>query len=214
MMMKSLLVSIALTLTVSAQAAELPRMQRQGEVTQLFVDGQPFLIRGGELGNSSGEPEYLQPFWPKLKAMNLNTVVAPVYWNLIEPSEGRFDFASLDGLLQGARANQMRLVLLWFGSWKNSMSTYAPEWVRLDSHRFPRARDATGRSVEILSPFNAANRDADARAFKALMRHLRESDAEHTVLIVQVENEIGMIPDARDHSAEAERAWSAQVPAA
>jgi beta-galactosidase GanA len=200
--------------TASGQTSPLPRLAPQGSTVQLLVDGTPFLIRGGELGNSSGEPDYLRASWPKLKALNLNTVLAPIYWDVIEPQEGRFDFSTVDGLLQDARAHDMRLVLLWFGSWKNSMSCYAPAWVKTDPKRFPRSVDASGRALEILSPFAAANREADARAFAALMRHLREADGgRHTVVMVQVENEIGMIPDARDHSAEADRWFAAAVPA-
>ena len=205
---------LALLLPGLVQAAALPQLRRQGDATQLIVDGQPYLVRGGELGNSSAEPGYLHPYWPKLRALNLNTVVAPVYWNLVEPEEGRFDFATIDGLLADARANGMHLVLLWFGSWKNSMSCYAPAWVKRDTTRFPRARDASGTSLEILTPFEAANSAADARAFTTLMRHLRQVDGQHTVILVQVENEIGMIPDARDHGAAADRAWSAPVPQA
>jgi beta-galactosidase GanA len=212
--MKSALCLLTLAVTASLGAAELPHLRKQGTATQLIVDGQPFLIRGGELGNSSGEPGYLRPFWPKLQAMNLNTVVAPIYWDVIEPEEGKFDFATLDGLLRDARASQMKLVLLWFGSWKNSMSCYAPAWVKRDQARFPRAQDSDGRGLEILSPFHLANRDTDARAFVALMRHLKANDPLHTVVMVQVENEIGMIPEARDHSAEAEKQYAAAVPVA
>ena len=209
----SLLLLSATTSFAQAPSA-LPRLVTQGATRQLVVDGAPFIIRGGELGNSSGEPEYLRQFWPKLRQMNLNTVLAPIYWDVIEPLEGRFDFATLDGLLQDARANDMRLVLLWFGSWKNSMSCYAPAWVKVDPKRFPRAVDATGRSLEILSPFSTANRDTDARAFAALMKHLRDVDGQrHTVIMVQVENEIGMIPDARDHSPEGSRSFGGPVPA-
>jgi beta-galactosidase GanA len=193
-------------------AAELPHLRKQGTAMQLIVDGQPFLARGGELGNSSSEPDYLRPFWPKLKAMNLNTVVAPVYWDVIEPVEGKFGFATVDGLITDAQANDMRLVLLWFGSWKNSMSCYAPSWVKRDQARFPRAQDSAGRGLDILSSFHPANRDADARAFAALMRHLKSNDPEHTVIMVQVENEIGMIPEARDRSSEAEKSFAAPVP--
>ena len=199
-----------------AQAsAEIPHLRRQGTATQLVVDGAPFLIRGGELGNSSAsDPAYMRPIWPKLVALNLNTVLAPVYWELIEPEEGAFDFALVDSLLAGARRHELRLVLLWFGSWKNSMSSYAPEWVKTDQERFPRAEGSDGRGIEILSPFSEANRDADARAFAALMRHLREVDGrEQTVVMVQVENEIGMIPEARDHSPAADALYEAPVPA-
>ena len=193
----------------------IPHLRRQGTATQLVVDGKPFLIRGGELGNSSASnATYLQPFWPRFAELKLNTLLVPVYWELVEPEEGRFDFSLVDQLIAQARDSRMRLVLLWFGSWKNSMSCYAPAWVKRDSRRFPRAAILDGTPQEILSPFSAANRDADARAFAALLKHLRETDGEsHVVLMIQVENEIGMIPTARDHSAEAERAFAAAVPA-
>ena len=198
-----------------AAAPGPPQLERSGAAVRLLVDGQPFLIQGGELSNSHGEPGYLRPAWPKLRALNLNTVLAPVYWDVLEPAEGRFDFATVDGLLADARANGMRLVLLWFGSWKNSMSCYAPGWVKEASSRFPRARDSQGQAMEILTAFAAANRDADARAFAGLMRHLREADgAQHTVVLVQVENEVGMIPEARDRHPAADAAYAGPVPAA
>ncbi|WP_425955187.1 DUF5597 domain-containing protein [Xylanimonas sp. McL0601] len=190
----------------------LPRLERSGNATLLMVDDEPFVIRGGELGNSSAERAYLEPYWPRLQAMGLNAVVAPVYWDVVEPAEGSFDWTTVDELLEDARAHGMRLVLLWFGSWKNSMSCYAPGWVKADVARFPRVRGSRGQALEILTPFSDANRDADARAFAALMAHLRAADGEHTVVMVQVENEIGMIPEARDHTPEAEAAFAAQVP--
>jgi len=192
----------------------IPQLRRQGTATQLIVDDAPFLILGGELGNSSASSlEYLRPFWPKFRAMHLNTVLAPVYWELVEPVEGRFNFATVDSLLADARGNDMRLVLLWFGSWKNSMSSYAPAWVKTNQSRFPRTEATRGRGQEILSPFVAASVDADSRAFAALMRHLRSVDGtRHTVIMVQVENEIGMIPEARDHSALADSLYIRSVP--
>ena len=213
--MKPLLRLALIGLFVSAfsAAAELPALRKQGTATQLLVDGQPFLIRGGEVSNSHGEPDYLRGSWPKLKALNLNTVVAPVYWDVIEPAEAKFDWATVDGLIADAHANDLRLVLLWFGTWKNSMSCYVPAWVKTDAARFPRARSSTGHAVEILTPFDATNRDTDARTFAALMHHLREADAAHTVILVQVENEIGMIPEARDRHPAADAAFAAPVPA-
>jgi beta-galactosidase GanA len=210
----ALLATYAPTVGV-AQENSLPHLRRHGAATQLVVDGRPFLIRGGELGNSSSSSlDYMRPVWPKLAALKLNTVVIPVYWELVEPAEGRFDFQLVDGLLREARAHGLRLVPLWFASWKNSMSCYAPAWVKTNQTRFPRAEDASGRGMEILSPFSRENAEADARAFAALMRHLREVDSrEHTVVMVQVENEIGMIPDSRDRSPEADKLFNGPVPA-
>lgn len=177
---------------------------------QLIVDGKPFLILGGELGNSSASSRaWLAPAWPRLQAMHLNTVLAPVSWELIEPIEGKFDFTTVDGLIADARAHGMRLGLLWFGAWKNSMSTYVPAWVKRDPRRFPRALAEDGTPQEILSAFAPATRDADARAFAALMAHLRAVNGErHTVILVQVENEIGFLPDAREHGAAADAAFA------
>jgi beta-galactosidase GanA len=190
-----------------------PHLRRQGSAAQLIVDGRPFIVRGGELGNSTGEPGYLRQFWPKLEALNLNTILAPVYWDVIEPIEGKFDFETVDGLISDARSHGVRLVLLWFASWKNSMSCYAPTWIKTDITRFPRAQGSAGRSLEILSPFSDNNWQADARAFAALMRRLREIDGEdHTVIMIQVENEIGMIPEARDRSAAADELFKQSVP--
>lgn len=213
----SLVLSCAIAVcagVLAAQSRDIPHLRKQGSATQLIVDGRPYLIRGGELGNSSASNlEYLAPRWAGFRALHLNTILAPVYWDLVEPVEGKFDFALVDGLISEARKHDLRLVLLWFGTWKNSMSCYAPPWVKTDQQRFPRSLDESGRSVEILSPFSAANRDADARAFAALMKRLREIDGkEHTVVMVQVENEIGMIPSARDHSEEASRLFGSNVP--
>jgi beta-galactosidase GanA len=165
-------------LSVQAQSG-MPRLVKTGQSTQLLVDGKPFFVLGGELGNSAASSTaYMQPMWPKLKAMHLNTVIAPVYWELMEPTEGKFDFALVDDLLRDARKNQMKLVLLWFGAWKNSMSCYAPGWVKTDSKRFPRVEDEQGVKQEIMTPFDARNLEADRRAFVQLMQHLKEDDGQ------------------------------------
>jgi beta-galactosidase GanA len=207
-----------LLLTVFATnkaAAQIPRLETQGTARRLVVEGKPLLVIGGELGNSSASSQaYMAPYWPKLKAMNLNTVLAPASWELIEPKEGVYDFSSVDGLLKDARAQDMHLVLLWFGAWKNSMSTYVPSWVKRDQARFPRAQSANGVSQEILSAFSGATRDADAKAYAALLAHLKAVDPKGTVLMVQVENEIGMLPVAREWGPVANAAWAAPVPAA
>src|SRR5271157_2793631 len=191
-------------------ATEIPHLRKQGTATQMIVDGKPFLLLAGELGNNTPSSlEYMKPVWPTLIKTKLNSALAAVSWANIEPQEGKFDFRVLDGVIQGARANNLRLVLLWFGSWKNGESTYAPDWVKRDFKRFPRTERTEGQSVEVLSPFSDANRDADARAFAALMRHIKAVDGrEHTVIMIQVENEI----ETCDSSPAARTAYQGQVP--
>jgi beta-galactosidase GanA len=209
-----IILALALATAFAAQAAP-PRLEKHGSTQQLLVDGKPFLILGGELGNSSASSaEYMRPHWPRLKAMNLNTVLAPVEWDLIEPVEGKFDWSSVDELLRDARAHDLKLVILWFGAWKNSMSTYVPSWVKRDQKRFPRVQVADGSSVEILSAFSANTRDADVRAFGAFMEYLKRVDGDkNTVLMAQVENEIGMLPLARERGTVADKLYAGAVPA-
>jgi len=201
--MRGLIVFIAaLLFAAPATAQELPRIERNGQATQLMVEGSPWLILGGELGNSTPtDVQRLHLGFEKLHAMNLNTVLSPVSWELVEPEEGEFNFATVDDLLREAREHDLRLVLLWFGTWKNSMSTYVPAWVKHDTRRFPRTLGADGKPQEIISALSREARDADARAFAAMMRHLKEVDSEyHTVLMVQVENEVGFLPFAKEGS--------------
>ncbi|WP_140986787.1 DUF5597 domain-containing protein [Asticcacaulis tiandongensis] len=214
--MKSLIsvLTLSFALAGGAQAAA-PYLKTQGTTQQLIVDDQPFLILGGELGNSTGS--YLPNLakqWETLKAGGLNTVLIPLTWEQLEPEEGRFDFTLTDGIIRQAQANDMRVVFLWFGAWKNSMSTYVPAWVKHDPKRFSRARNGDGQAQDILSAHDPDTLEADRKAFAVLMAHLAKNDPDHTVIMVQVQNEIGMLPSARDHSREAEAAWKGPVPAA
>ncbi len=209
-------IGLVFLLSALASRAAAPHLEKQGTAMRLIVQGKPMLILGGELGNSSASSAaYMAPHWPRLKQMHLNTVLAPVSWELIEPTEGHFAWDSVDALIKAARANDLRLVLLWFGAWKNSMSTYAPSWVKRDQVRFPRAMLPDGRGLDILSVFATATREADSRAFVALLGHIRAVDGDkNTVLMIQVENEIGMLPVARDYSPAAQKLFHGQGDAA
>jgi hypothetical protein len=222
MMRQSLVICFALACLASAMAVQsygqtastAPYLRKQGTATQLMVDGQPFLALSGELGNNTASSmENMQPVWSRLVAGNLNSVLAAVSWAQIEPEEGKYEFALVDGLLQEARRNHLKLVFLWFGSWKNGLSSYAPYWVKKDYKRFPRIRIKGGGTLELLSTFGTATRDADARAYGALMRHIKEVDGrEHTLIMVQVENEVGVLRDSRDRSEAANSAFAGQAP--
>lgn len=195
-------------------AAEPPHIKAGNGTGQLIVNGRPFLILGGELGNSSsGTAEEADLIVPKVASMHVNTILMPVAWEEIEPKEGEFDFSILDHWIETARAQNVHLVLLWFGSWKNAFSNYAPAWVKADPARFPRAESADRAPLEILSTLSAENLQCDSRAFAALMHHVRLEDSQQeTVLMVQIENEVGYLGPGRDRSLEANRLFRAAVP--
>jgi len=179
----------------------------------MIVDGKPFLMLAGELRNSTTSSlEFMKPVWSKLVALHLNTVLAAVQWELMEPKEGQFDFTLVDAQIRAAQSNNLRLVFLWFGSWKNGASSYPPIWVKGDVDRFPRARRRDGTSTDTLSTLSPANLNADSRAFAALMRHVKETDSSHRVIMIQVENEVGFLGDTRDRSEAADKAFTEPVP--
>ncbi|MBR5687268.1 MAG: DUF5597 domain-containing protein [Prevotella sp.] len=190
------------------------RLQRQGTTMQLTVAGRPMLILGGELSNSAATcVTDIDSVMPRMARLGLNTVLVPAQWDLTEPEEGHFDFTLIDRTIQKARENGFKVIFLWFGAWKNSMSCYAPLWFKKDTKRFPRAMTRQGKPLEIASAFSENVFQADHRAFKALMEHIAHIDAnDHTVIMMQIENEIGMLEDARDHSPEADRQFKGQVP--
>lgn len=172
------------------------------------------IILGGELSNSAATSVAdIDEVMPRMRAAGLNTILIPAYWELMEPSEGQFDFTLIDRIIDQARAQQINVILLWFGAWKNSMSCYAPSWFKENTKRFPRAETRTGKPLEIATAFSNEVLQADMRAFLALIRHLKEIDGnQRTVTMVQIENEIGMLEDARDHSPLAEKAYRQDVP--
>lgn len=207
--------ALALLGTGAAHAAELPRIVEKDGRYALMVDGAPYLVLGGQAQNSSNYPAALPKVWAAIRDAHANTLEIPVAWEQIEPQEGRFDFGYLDTLVAQARRNQVRLVLLWFGTWKNTGPSYAPEWVKFDNRRFPRMIGKDGKTSYCLSPFGAATLASDKRAFVALMTHLKKIDGErHTVIMLQVENEVGTYGLARDYAPRAQAAYQAPVPAA
>ena len=168
-----------------------------------------FVILGGELSNSAATSvEDIDEVLPRMKALGLNTVLVPVFWEFLEPVEGQMDFTLVDRTIDVARKQGLKIVPLWFGAWKNSMSCYAPAWFKRDVKRFPRAMTAEGKPLEIASCFSDNVLQADLKAFSALMQHIAEKDPQREVVIMmQIENEIGMLESARDHSPLAEKAY-------
>jgi hypothetical protein len=195
-------------------AAEPSRFVEKDGRWALLVDGQPYLILGGQIHNSSAWPSELPAVWKSLGELHANTVEAPVYWEQIEPQEGKFNWDNVDAVVKGAREHNLHVVLLWFGTWKNGNMHYVPQWVKTDSKRFARVIRADGEPIDVLSASSRSNLQADKAAFLALMRHLKVLDGtEHTILMVQVENESGIVGSPRDYSPESNKEFAGQVPA-
>jgi hypothetical protein len=208
----ALAISAAYAQTRPADSA-VPHFEKRGLATQLIVDGKPFLVLGAEPPTSGGSNlEYLKYMLQVQADTHQNTSDIAVGWNWIEPQKGKYDFKIVDATIEDARQIGQRIVLVWFGSWKNGESQFAPTWVKADQDRFPRAQIKGGRTLEALSTFSENNSEADARAFAAMMRHIREVDRTHRVILVQVENEIGINGDSRDRADLAEKAFAAAVP--
>ena len=195
-----------------------------------MVEDKPFILLAGEVHNSdSSSPAYMEKIWDIANNLGMNALLLPVSWEMIEPEEGHFDYSVPQALIDQARERDMRIVFLWFGSWKNAECMYAPEWVKTDLVRFPRAQIEKGKnkagrtispSIPVKMPYTTLSYlgeetvQADARAFAALMGFLKDYDGERqTVVAVQVENETGLLGAAREVSDAADALFAAEVPA-
>src|ERR1035437_6440274 len=205
--------SVAATLPAQVKERPLPRLVKQNARYALFVDDAPYLMLGAQVHNSSAWPAMLPKVWPAMEYLNVNTVEIPVYWEQFEPRQGQYDHTVIDTLLAEARQHRVRLVLLWFGTWKNGSQHYMPEWMKLAPDRYPHLTDKNGHAADSPSPFAAASLEADKTAFMAFMRYLKAADPERTVIMVQVENEPGTWGSLRDYSPAAQKFFEAPVPA-
>ena len=213
--LSGLVVAAALfSLHASSQTTAAPRLVQKDGRYALLVEGRPFLILGGQIHNSSAWPSELPQVWQSMETLHANTIEAPVYWEQFERQPGEYDFTNVDQIVTGARTHHLHVVLAWFGTWKNGNMHYVPAWVKSDTKRFPRVVRPDGEPIDVLSPISQNTLRADKAAFTALMRHLKQIDNEqHTVLMVQVENESGNVGSVRDNSAEADKVFAGPVPA-
>ncbi|WP_163538068.1 DUF5597 domain-containing protein [Gracilibacillus sp. YIM 98692] len=193
----------------------IPHIKNENNLPTLYVHNEPFIALAGEIHNSSASNlEFMeQKVWPKLKTLNMNSVIIPVYWELIEPEENQFDFSVVEGIINQARENNMHIVFLWFGLWKNAESSYVPEWMKRDTKTYFRACKPTGEVLNTISPLCEDAVKRDAKAFYNLMNFIKSKDSEeNTVIVMQVENEIGLLGTDRDYSQEANEAFQSEVP--
>ncbi len=217
--MKKMVVGLALSAALIAGIAsaqtttEVPRIVTKGGRHALMVDGAPFLMLGAQVNNSSNYASALPQIWPMLDRMHANTVEIPIAWQQIEPVEGKFDLSFLQTLLDQARAHDKRVVLLWFGTWKNTSPGYTPDWFKADNKRFPRMKLKDGTDHYVHSPMFRATLEADKRAFVEVMKYLKAHDPQNTVIMVQPENEVGSYRSPRDYGAQASAVFAKPVPA-
>ena len=200
---------------VWAQVSErpIPQLVKKDGRYALMVDGAPYLILGAQVHNSSAWPGMLPKVWPAMEFLNVNTVEIPVYWEQFEPRQGQYDYTLVDLLLAEARQHHVRLVLLWFGTWKNGSQHYMPEWMKLAPDRYSHVIDKNGHPTDSPSPYATASLELDKLAFAVFMRHLKAADPQRTVIMVQVENEAGSWGSLRDYSPAALKLFEAPVPA-
>jgi beta-galactosidase GanA len=208
-----LVAGVSLAQGTARLGAPMPKVVEKDGRWALMVDGAPYLMLGVQVNNSSAWPAVLPEVWPAVDRLKANTVEMPVYWEQLEPVQGKFDYSAVDALLAGAREHKVHLVLLWFGTWKNGAMHYTPEWVKRDPAKYPRVTGQNGAPGDTMSPFGQATMEADRAAFRALMRHLKTADPRHTVLMIQMENEINAYGSRRDYAPEATKLFEGQVPA-
>ena len=206
------LVLTSLSGTAQVKETPVPKIIEKDGRHALLVDGQPFLILGGQAHNSSAWPGMMPQVWQAIEAMQANTLEVPVYWEQIDALPGKYDFSLIDILLVQAREHKVRLVLLWFATWKNGSNHYMPEWMKLDAEKYPNITGRNGQPVDSPSPHTKAAMKADANAFAAVMSYLKKADPQHTVIMVQVQNEPGAWGSVRDYSASAQKLFESKVP--
>jgi hypothetical protein len=202
------------TKVVAQRTTEIPKVVNKNGHYSLYVDGEPYFIFGAQAHNSSTWESELPEVWETIDKINANTLEIPVYWEQIEAQQGEYDFSIVQLLLDQARENDKRLILLWFATWKNGSNHYMPQWMKLQPEKYPNIYSKDGKEIDSPSPHAKTTMEADAKAFSALMQYLKKYDSEHTVIMVQVQNEPGSWWSVRDYSETAQKIFNQSVPEA
>ncbi|MEE1898702.1 DUF5597 domain-containing protein [Flavobacterium rakeshii] len=207
-----LLLVLGYTNLCIAQQTELPYIKHKDGRHCLMVEGKPFLMLGAQCNNSSAWPDTLPEVWSAMEQLKVNTLEIPIYWEQFEPQKGQFDYSVIDTIITQAREHNVRVVLLWFATWKNGSNHYMPGWMKQQPEKYPNMINKEGQEIDSPSPHAEATLNEDVRAFSAFMKHLKEFDKQHTVIMVQVQNEPGAWGSVRDYSKDAQKIFDKPVP--
>ncbi|WP_430611746.1 DUF5597 domain-containing protein [Enterococcus sp. DIV0876] len=169
----------------------------------------------GEVHNSSASSiEYMEKMvWRRIDQLAINTLLIPIYWELFEPQQGVFDYSLLENHLKNAADKKVQVIFLWYGLWKNGLSTYVPQWMKVDdTGRFIRVQDKNGHHLESFTPLCKNSTEADIVAFGKLCSYLADHPLKDHVAMIQVENELGCLQTDRDYSDCAQNQYQGKLP--
>ena len=167
-------------------------------------------------------------YYADAKRLGFNTISIPLLWRQFETSPGVYDFTWLDSYIDDARANGLKLDLIWFGSnvGGGGTSKFLPDYIQNDHTDYPPQLNADGSirtwtntwdgtdiAYSLADP-NLLTREQDA--LQAIDDHLAGYDSAHTTIGVQINNETnpaGNCSSDRGYDSDTNAAYNAYVAA-
>ncbi|MCE4342673.1 glycoside hydrolase family 35 protein [Xanthomonas hortorum] len=187
-----LVLALAFALPVTAIAATTdtwPSFGTQG--TQFVRDGKPYQLLSGAIHFQRIPREYWKDRLQKARALGLNTVETYVFWNLVEPQQGQFDFTAnndVAAFVREAAAQGLNVILrpgpYTCAEWE---AGGYPAWLFGKDNIRVRSRDPRFLAA------SQAYLDAVSKQVHPLLNHNGGP-----IIAVQVENEYGSYDD--DHA--------------
>jgi len=170
-----------------------------------MVDHRPFLILGAQsdVWTIAPQDEKADQEFIYARFLNCNMIEVPLRWAQIEPGEGHYDMTPLKWIIDQGRNHGLKVGLLWHGSNLSGTARapsarkkggftgieFAPGYILDDPARFSRVIDTDGDLTFSLSPLDPDTLDREKSALRKLCEFIRSYDKEHTVVLIQVENE-------------------------
>lgn len=179
------------------------------------VNDQPFLALAGEVHNSScsSMTYFEEKVLSRIQDIPLNTLLLPIYFEDVEKEEGVYCIEKVQQMIDRCRQYDYKIIFLWYGLWKNGLSTYIPQWMKLDRDTYPFCRQENQKPLYTISPLCQKAIEKDAKAIQQVMSFIKKYDAiEQTVIMLQIENEVGLLESDRDYSSAANLLFHQDIP--